>query len=105
MTAKIKTTPYDSAAYLNSPEDVALYLDEAFADGDPALIAHALGVAARARGMTGIAHETNLSREHLYRALSAEGNPELATLIKVLSALGVKLAVQPDKAHDKRPRS
>ena len=96
--AKIKTTPYDSAAYLETAEDVALYLKEAFADGDPALIAHALGVAARANGMTEIAKQAKLSRESLYRALSKVGNPELSTLIKVLHALGMRLAVEAAKA-------
>jgi probable addiction module antidote protein len=95
---KIKTKPYDSAEYLDTAEDVAAYLEEAFAERDPALIAHALGVAARARGMAAIAKKSKLSRESLYRALSAEGNPELTTLIKVLHALGLRLAVEPEKA-------
>ena len=93
--ATTKTKPYDSAAYLETAEDVALYLEEAFADGDPALIAHALGVAARANGMTEIAKRAKLSRESLYRALSKDGNPELSTLIAVLHALGLRLAVEP----------
>lgn len=96
--AKTKTKPYDSAAYLETPEDVALYLEEAFAEGDPALISHALGVAARAKGMSGIARQAKLSRESLYRALSKDGNPELDTLLKVLHALGLKLTVEPAKA-------
>lgn len=95
---KRKTTPYDSADFLETAEDVVAYLEEAFAERDPALIAHALGVAARARGMAKIAKKANLSRESLYRALSSEGNPELGTLIKVLHALGLKLAVEPEKA-------
>ena len=97
--AKTRTTPYDSAAYLETAEDVALYLKEAFADGDPALIAHALGAAARANGMSEIAKKAKLSRESLYRALSKDGNPELSTLIKVLHALGLRLAVEPAKAR------
>jgi probable addiction module antidote protein len=96
---KMKTKPYDSTEYLDTAEDVAAYLEEAFAERDPALIAHALGVAARARGMTQIAKEAKLSRESLYRALSPEGNPELSTLIKVLHALGLRLAVEPEKAN------
>ena len=94
--SKVTTTAYDSADYLETPEQVAMYLEEVFADGDPALIAHALGVAARAKGMAGIAKQTKLSRESLYRALSNQGNPELSTLIKVLHALGLRLAVEPN---------
>jgi probable addiction module antidote protein len=96
--AKTKTKVYDSAAYLETAEDVALYLEEAFTDGDPALIAHALGVAARANGMTEIAKQAKLSRESLYRALSKDGNPELSTLIKVLHALGLRISVVSAKA-------
>lgn len=86
--------PYDSAEYLETPEHVACYLEEAFADGDPVLIAVALGVAARAKGMSGIAKEAGLSRESLYRALSSDGNPRLDTLIRVLTALGLRLNVE-----------
>lgn len=66
-----------------------------FEDGDPSLIAYALGQVARAEGMTQIAKEAGLSRESLYRSLRAEGNPEMATVLKVLSALGLRLAVEP----------
>lgn len=97
--SKVKTTVYDSADYLDSPEDVAAYLEEAFAESDQALIAHALGVVSRAKGMSAIAKKTKLSRESLYRALSAEGNPELGTLIKVLHSLGLRLSVEPEKAR------
>ncbi len=89
-----QTKPYDSADYLDTPEQVALYLEEVFVDGDPALIAKALGVVARSKGMSHIAKETDLSRESLYRALSADGNPRLDTLIKVLRALGLRLSVE-----------
>ena len=88
--------PFDAANYLQTPEDVAAYLEEAFADGDPAGIAAALGDAARAHGMAKIASATGLSRESLYRALSKDGNPELATVMKVITALGLRLkAVEP----------
>lgn len=89
------TKPYDSADYLKTPEAVAAYLEDVLEDNDPALIAHALGVAARAHGMSAIAKKTNPSRESLYRTLSAEGNPELETLIKVLTELGLRLSVEP----------
>ena len=94
----LKTTPYDTAEYLDSEEKIAAYIDAVLEDSDPALVTHALGVAARARGMSQIARDTGLSRESLYRALSADGNPELATVLKVLKALGVRLSAVPADA-------
>jgi len=91
--AKIKTIPWDSAAHLKTGEDIADYLEAVFEDGDPALITHASGVVARAKGMSRIAKATGLGRESLYKALSVEGNPEFATVLKVLRALGLKLKV------------
>jgi probable addiction module antidote protein len=90
-----KTKPYDSADYLDSEEAVVAYLEEALESDDAAFIAHALGVAARARGMTQIAKDAGLSRESLYKALSADGNPEFATVLRVLKALGLRLSVTP----------
>ena len=89
--AKTKTKPWDAADYLNTKEDIALYLEAAFEDGDPALIAAALGDAARAKGMTKVAAEAGLGRESLYKALSPKGNPEFATVLKVIRALGLRL--------------
>jgi probable addiction module antidote protein len=89
----LETKPYDSAEYLTTPEDVAAYLEAAFEDGDPALIAYALGTIARAEGMTEVAKAAGLTRASLYKALSTEGNPEFATVIKVIRALGFKLTV------------
>jgi probable addiction module antidote protein len=91
--AKVKTVPWDAAANLKTAEDVANYLEAVFEEGDPALIAAALGDIARSKGMTKIARATGLGRESLYKALSAGGNPELATVLKVMSALGLKLKV------------
>jgi probable addiction module antidote protein len=91
--AKIRTKPWDAADYLETGEDMAAYLEAAFEDGDPALIAAALGDIARARGMTQIAREAGLGRESLYKALSPEGNPEFATVLKVMRALGLRLHV------------
>jgi len=90
---EIETRPYDSAAYLESDEDIREYLIACFeeAGDDPAMIAHGLGVVARAKGMMKLARETGLSRESLYRALSARGNPEFGTVLKVLRALGFQL--------------
>ena len=87
----IETTRWDPAEHLDTPEAIAAYLDAALEDGNSKLIAAALGDAARARGMTALARETGLSRESLYRALSSDGNPELATVLKVLRAFGVRL--------------
>lgn len=87
------TRPYDSAEYLDTDERVAEYLAAACEEGDAALFRHALGVAARAHGMTQIARTTGLSRESLYRALSDEGNPSLDTAMRVLKALNVRLTV------------
>jgi probable addiction module antidote protein len=97
----LKTTQYDTADYLDSPEAMAAYIDAVFEDGDPALVTHALGVVARARGMTQIARDAGLSRESLYRALGSEGNPEFATVVRVLKALGLRLTAVPsgDTTH------
>lgn len=89
----VETTPYDSAALLATREDVAAYLEAIFEDGDPALITHALGVVARAEGMTEVARQIGMSRASLYKALSAEGRPEFETVLKVVRALGLKLTV------------
>ena len=86
-----KTTAWDSSAALRSNEEIAAYIDAVLEDGDPTLLAHALGVVARAKGMTDLAKEAGLGRESLYKSLSSDGNPSFATVIKVLSALGVKL--------------
>jgi probable addiction module antidote protein len=86
-----ETRPFDPAAYLDSPEAMLAYLDGAFADGDAGEIADALGVVARARGMSQLAEETGLTRQALYKALSSDGNPEFATVLKVIRALGFRL--------------
>jgi probable addiction module antidote protein len=91
--ARIKTIPWDAAAYLKTDKDFAHYLDAAFEDGDPNLVAAALGDVARAKGMAKIAQAAGLRRESLYKALSTKGNPELATVLKVMRALGLKLKV------------
>ncbi len=91
----VATRPFDPAEYLDTPERIAAYLEEAFADGDPALIASALGDVARAKGMSSIAREAQLSREHLYRSLSEAGKPEFATVLKVLQSFGLRLTAVP----------
>jgi probable addiction module antidote protein len=91
-----KVTRHDTAEYLKTDEDMAAYLDACLeeAGDDPAFIAHALGVIARARGMTQLARDTGLARENLYKALSIDGNPEFGTILKVVKALGLKLHAQ-----------
>jgi probable addiction module antidote protein len=88
---KTKTRPWDVAEHLGTVEDMAAYLEAALEEGDPALIAAAMGDIARAKGITQIARETGLGRESLYKALSTEGNPEFATILKVVKALGLRL--------------
>lgn len=90
----IKTSPWDSAELLDSPESVAAYIEAAFEDGDPALITHALGVAARARGISQLARDAGLSRDAMYKAFQPNGNPTLQTLTSVMKALGMKLSAQ-----------
>jgi probable addiction module antidote protein len=86
-----KFSRYDSADYLKTDEDIALYFEACLEENDPALIAHALGVIARAKGMSQLARDTGLTREGLYKALCADGNPEFATVMKVINALGLRL--------------
>ena len=90
---KTRTMPYDVAQQLRTAEEMAAYLDAWLdeAPDDAAGIARALGDIARAKGMTQVAKDAGLSRESLYRALSADGNPSFATVLKVARALGVKL--------------
>jgi probable addiction module antidote protein len=89
----IKTAPFRVEDYLDTSEAIAAYLSEALATEDAKYIARAIGTVARStQGMTVIARETGLSREGLYKSLGTDGNPELATVIKVLRAFGVQLA-------------
>jgi len=91
---KIKTRAWDVVEHLETEKDITAYLEAVLDDGDPALVSAALGDIARARGMTEIAREAGLGRESLYKALSPEGNPEFATVMKVLRALGLSLHVK-----------
>lgn len=96
-TARLKTSTYDVAEHLRTPEEMAAYLDAWLeeAPDDVSGIARALGDIARAKGMSQVAKEAGLSRESLYRALSEDGNPSFATVLKVARALGVRLHAQP----------
>jgi probable addiction module antidote protein len=92
----VKTTRWDSANYLKTDDDIKLYLEACLeeAGDDPAFIIHALGVIARAKNMSQLARDTGLTREGLYKALSAEGNPSFATVSKVANALGLQITIQ-----------
>lgn len=94
--AKTKTRKWDAADHLKSGRDVVAYLEAAFEDGDSGVIAAALGDIARAKGMSRVARQAGLGRESLYKALSAGGNPELGTVVRVLRALGVRLHAVPE---------
>ncbi|WP_369989207.1 addiction module antidote protein [Pseudomonas xanthosomatis] len=87
----VKLSRWDVTDNLKSRQDMALYLEACLEENDPALLAAALGDIARARGMAQLARDTGLTREGLYKALSADGNPSLATIMKVMAALGVRL--------------
>ncbi len=95
--SKAKTKPFDPAEYLDDSASIAAYMNDALESGDPAFVADALGVVARARGMSEVARKAGLSRESLYRALSTDGNPEFATILRVVRALGLQLSATPVK--------
>lgn len=87
--------PYDPANSLTTPEAVEYFLNDALESGDARYIAHAIGIVARAKGMTRIAGDTGLAREALYRSFSEDGNPSLKSTIAVLKSLGFELAAKP----------
>ena len=99
--SKTKTTRYDAAEYLRTPEEMAAYLDACLeeANGDAAFVAKALGNIARAKGMSQVASDAGLSRESLYKALSGERTPNFDTILKVVAALGLKLHAEPIKIY------
>jgi probable addiction module antidote protein len=94
----VKTSKFDAADYLDSPETIAAYLTEALDTDDPAFISLAIGTVARAKGMAHVAEETGLSRESLYKSLNGETKPEFDTVRRILNSLGVRLVVEPGKA-------
>lgn len=96
MAKKLKN--YDPAEDLTTKKAIAIFLAEALETNDAAYIAHALGVAARAKGMSQIAGQSGLSREQLYRSFSADGNPTLKTTLAVVGALGIKLTAKAPRA-------
>jgi probable addiction module antidote protein len=104
----INVAPFDAAEGLDTEEEIEEFIAAAFETEDPAFIAKALGTVARARSMSKLAEEIGMSRPALYRALSGEGNPEFATIAKVMRALGLKLApvrAQPQPVAKRRTKS
>ena len=93
-----KATKFHAVDYLDNPDIIAEYLSEAFLTGNEKLAADALGNVARAKGMSAVAKDTGLSREHLYKSLSRQGRPELSTAMKVLNSLDMELVVRPRAA-------
>jgi probable addiction module antidote protein len=91
----LETHPFDAARYIETAEDQAVFLSDAMEEGDPVAISQALGIIARARGMTEVARAAGLGRESLYKSLSENGNPEFSTILRVVKALGLKLSVEP----------
>ena len=97
MTKKIRIADlpdFDMAEHLKSGEDIAAYLTMVIEEGDSSELAHALGIAARARGMSEIAEQSGLTREALYKALRPNAHPRFDTINRVCAALGVRLVAQ-----------
>jgi len=95
VSKKTQTSKWDPSEHITSKEEMAAYLEAALDDGDPGVIASALGDIARSKGMAQLARDTGLGRESLYKSLSSDGNPELATVLKVVGALGLRLCAIP----------
>ena len=91
----VAVTKFDVADYLATPEDIVAYLEAAFENGDPALIAAALGDVARAKGMTEIARNAGVTRDALYKSLTEHGDPRLSTFLGVMKAMGLRLSAAP----------
>ncbi len=100
---KHEITDFDPAEHLDNDGMIARYLSDALETQDPAFIADAIGVVARAKGMKRVAEDAGVSRESLYRALSANANPEFGAVLKVLASLNIKLVAQPDDVGSHHP--
>jgi len=92
----LKTLPFDPADYLTTVESQEMLLEDAFASGDATYITNALGIVARARGMSQVARDAGVTREALYKALTATGDPKLTTLLGVAKALGFRISLTPN---------
>ena len=100
----VRTKRFDPADYLTTDEALAEYVSAALETGDPAFIADSLGIVARAKGMAKVARQAGLGRESLYKALSPGGNPEFATVLKVVEALGLRLTAAATRSSAGRRR-
>lgn len=100
----LKTTSFDAAKHVRSPEDRSDLLNDALASGNAGYIANALGIIARARGMSEVARGAGITREALYKALSQKGDPRLTTLLGTLTTLGFRLSAQRTMQANERPR-
>jgi probable addiction module antidote protein len=89
---------FDAVDYLRTDEDIAAYLEASAAEGDPAAMTAALGTVARARNVSQLARDTGMTREGIYKALSQDGNPAFATVVKVARAMGFDVAFRPRTA-------
>ncbi|MPZ36022.1 MAG: putative addiction module antidote protein [Rhodospirillales bacterium] len=101
----VRTIRVDVAELLDTPERQAEYISVALETGDPEFVRDAVGIVARARGMSEVARAAGLNRESLYKALGETGNPEFGTMLGVLRALGLELAARPVKGKPARPRA
>ncbi len=90
---------FDAADYLDTDEGIAAYLEASAAEGDPCAMAAALGTVARARNVSHLARETGMTREGIYKALSADGNPAFATVVKVAKAMGFRVVFEAMGEH------
>jgi len=91
---------FDAADYLKTDEDIAAYLEASAAEGDAAAMAAALGTVARARNVSKLARETGMTREGIYKALSYDGNPAFATVVRLAGAMGFDVAFRARRAED-----
>ena len=98
MMAKIATTKFDSAHYLDSSEAIAAYLDAWLEDGTPEELRNALATVARSKGISDLARRSGLSRPGIYKALGEDGNPSFETIRSILGAMGLRLTVEPAEA-------
>ena len=98
MMAKIETTKFDSADYLNSAEAIAAYLDAYLEDSTPEELRNALDNVARSHGISDLARRSGISRPGIYKALGHDGNPSFETVRSILNAMGLKLTVEPAEA-------
>jgi len=97
-----KLKKFDAAEHLRTPEERAEYLNLVLADGDPVEVRDALNLVARAQGMSGIAKAAGVTREGLYKTLGEKGNPEFATVLRIIGAMGIRLTAEPARARPKK---